>query len=126
MFGKRKQTKNYSRIYECLDSGEKFCLLSINGDLKNNIIENFQANFQTQGDHIKTGGTLSELCIPTLLAGGGGALGIAAATSGTLFMATTNPATLMAIGYGVGSAVMGAGGIIGQAPFIALSGEAPI
>lgn len=122
MFKKRKQTKNYTRIYECLDSGEKFGLLSINGDLKNNIIENFQANFITQGDHIKTGGTLSELCIPTLLASGGGALGLAAATSGTLFMATANPATLMAIGNGVGSAVMGAGGIVGQAPFIALSG----
>lgn len=122
MFKKRKQTKNYTRIYECLDSGEKFGLLSINGDLKNNIIENFQANFIMQGDHIKTGGTLSKLCIPTLLASGGGALGLAAATSGTLFMATANPATLMAIGNGVGSAVMGAGGIVGQAPFIALSG----
>ena len=106
MFKKRKQTKNYTRIFECPDSGEKFGLLAINGDLKNKIIEKLQANFITQGDHIKTGGALSELCIPTLLASGGGTLGLAAATSGTLFMATANPATLMAIGNGVGSAVM--------------------
>ncbi len=122
MFRKRKQTKNYAKIYECPDSGEKFGLLALNDDLKNKIIESLQANFKEQGDYIKTGGALSELCIPTLLVSGGGALGLAAATSGTLFMATANPATLMAIGNGVGSAVMGAGGIVGQAPFIALSG----
>lgn len=122
MFKKRKQTKNYTRIYECPDSGEKFGLLAINGDLKNNIIANFQSNFMAQGYHIKTGGALSELCIPTLLAGGGGAFGLTAATSGTLFMATANPATLMAIGNGVGSAVMGAGGIVSQAPFIPVAG----
>ena len=36
----------------------------------------------------------------------------------TLFMATANPATLMQLGSGVGSAVMGASGIAAQAPFI--------
>lgn len=49
MFKKRKQTKIYTRIYECPDSGEKFGLLAINGDLKNKIIENLQANFKTRG-----------------------------------------------------------------------------
>ncbi len=122
MFKKRKHTKNYTRIYECPESGEKFGLMAINGDLKNNIIANFQSNFMAQGYHIKNGGALSELCIPTLLASGGGAFGLATATSGTLFMATANPATLMAIGNGVGSAVMGAGGIVSQAPFIPVAG----
>ncbi|HOD10665.1 MAG TPA: hypothetical protein PKH91_07960, partial [Flavobacterium sp.] len=56
------------------------------------------------------------------LAGGSGALGLTAATSGTLFMATANPATLMVIGNGVGSAVMGAGGIVAQAPFLPVAG----
>ena len=37
-------------------------------------------------------------------------------------MATANPATLMSIGNGVGSAVMGASGIVGQAPFLPLKG----
>lgn len=38
------------------------------------------------------------------------------------FMATANPATLMGIGNGVGSAVMGTSGIVGQAPFISIAG----
>ncbi len=44
------------------------------------------------------------------------------AASGTLFMATANPSTLIAIGNGVGSAVMEAGGIIAQAPFVPVAG----
>lgn len=122
MFKLKKYTKNYSKIYECQDSGEKFGLLAINGNLKNEIIKNLQVNFNVKGDYIKTGGVLSNLCIPTLLASGSGSLALSAATSGTLFMATANPATLMAIGNGVGSAVMGTSGIIGQAPFISISG----
>lgn len=44
------------------------------------------------------------------------------AASSSLFIATANPATLMAIGNGVGSAVMGTSGIIGQAAFIPVAG----
>ena len=47
-----------------------------------------------------------------------GATAASAAIAPTLFMATANPATLMQLGSGVGSAVMGAGGIVAQAPFI--------
>ena len=39
--------------------------------------------------------------------------------AGNVFLATANPATLMTIGSGVGSAVMGSTGIVAQAPFIA-------
>lgn len=45
---------------------------------------------------------------------------ISALTSPTLFVATANPDTLMRIGGGVGSAVMGAKGIVAQAPFVAV------
>ncbi len=41
--------------------------------------------------------------------------------AGNVFLATANPATLMTIGAGVGSAVMGSTGIISQAPFVAAS-----
>ena len=60
----------------------------------------------------------------TVIGSGTGALGMSYAASGTLFMATANPATLMAIGSGVGSAVMGTGGIgiVAQAPFIPIAG----
>ncbi len=41
--------------------------------------------------------------------------------AGNVFLATANPATLMTVGAGVGSAVMGSTGIISQAPFVASS-----
>ena len=42
--------------------------------------------------------------------------------AGNVFLATANPATLMTIGTGVGSAVMEGGRIVAQKPFIAASG----
>ena len=44
----------------------------------------------------------------------------------TLFMATANPATLMQLGSGVGSAVMGASGIAAQAPYIPVAASLPV
>ena len=41
--------------------------------------------------------------------------------AGNVFLATANPATLMTIGSGVGSAVMGPTGIVATAPFVAAS-----
>ena len=41
--------------------------------------------------------------------------------AGNVFLATVNPQTLMTIGTGVGSAVMGSTGIVAQAPFVAAS-----
>ena len=122
MFPVKKYKKNVAKIYECPNSGDKFALIAINGNMKDKLLEKFQGTFNLQGNHVVTGGKASDLFIPSLLAGGSGALGISAATSGTLFMATANPATLMAIGNGVGSAVMGTGGIIAQAPFIPVAG----
>ena len=49
-----------------------------------------------------------------------------AAIAPTLFMATANPATLMQLGSGVGSAVMGASGIAAQAPFIPVAASFPV
>ena len=49
-----------------------------------------------------------------------------AAIAPTLFMATANPATLMQLGSGVGSAVMGASGIAAQAPFIPVAASLPV
>lgn len=122
MFLQKKYTKNVAKIYDCPESGERFGLIAINGDMKDKLLSKFQETFSLQGKHINNGGKASPLCIPALLASGGGSLGISAAASGTLFMATANPVTLMAIGNGVGSAVMGAGGIVAQAPFIPVAG----
>jgi hypothetical protein len=122
MFFKKRFKKNFAQIYKSPDTGDKFALIAINGDMKSKILSKFNETFRIQGNNIINGGQVSDKCIPGLLAGGSGALGITAATSGTLFMATANPATLMAIGNGVGSAVIGAGGIVAQAPFIPLAG----
>lgn len=122
MFFQKKSTKNYAKIYESSETGEHFALMAINGEIKEKLISKLKETYMIQGDHINKGGRASDLCIPVLLGGGTGALSITAATSGTLFMATANPATLMTLGNGVGSAVMGASGIIGQAPFIPITG----
>ena len=55
-----------------------------------------------------------------------GATAASAAIAPTLFMATANPATLMQLGSGVGSAVMGASGIAAQAPFIPVAASLPV
>ena len=67
----------------------------------------------------QSGGVVeSTWLLPMLGAGGTAASSLMA---GNVFLATANPATLMTIGSGVGSAVMGSTGIVAQAPFIAAS-----
>ena len=56
--------------------------------------------------------------LPTL---GAGSTAASSLLAGNVFLATANPATLMTIGAGVGSAVVGPAGIIAQAPFVAAS-----
>lgn len=51
-----------------------------------------------------------------------GSLAASSLFAGNVFLATANPATLMTIGAGVGSAVMQGGTIVAQAPFVAASG----
>lgn len=66
----------------------------------------------------QSGGVMESAWLQTALGAGGTAASSLAA--GNVFVATVNPATLMAIGQGVGSAVMGPGGqIVAQAPFVA-------
>ena len=64
------------------------------------------------------GGMDSAWLLPTLGAGSTAATSLLA---GNVFLATANPATLMTIGAGVGSAVVGPAGIVAQAPFVAAS-----
>ena len=68
---------------------------------------------------IESGGAIdSTWVLPTL---GAGSTAASSLLAGNVFLATANPATLMTIGTGVGSAVMGPTGIISQAPFVAAS-----
>lgn len=67
----------------------------------------------------KSGGVVESTWFLPML--GTGSTAASSLMAGNVFLATANPATLMTIGSGVGSAVMGPGGIVAQAPFIAAS-----
>ncbi len=67
----------------------------------------------------RSGGVIDSAWLQPLLGAGGTAA--SSLFAGNVFLATANPATLMTIGAGVGSAVMGPSGIIAQAPFVAAS-----
>ncbi len=64
-----------------------------------------------------SGGVVDSACLWPML--GAGSLAASSLLAGNVFLATANPATLMTIGTGVGSAVVGPTGILAQAPFIA-------
>ena len=67
----------------------------------------------------QSGGVIESAWLLPLL--GAGSTAASSLLAGNVFLATANPATLMTIGSGLGSAVMGAGGIVAQAPFVAAS-----
>ena len=87
---------------------------SISRDVKALI----DGNILTNGEPFRTGGVVGASCLPILGAGSAAASSLFA---GNVFLATANPATLMAVKGGVASAVMGSTGIVAQAPFIAAS-----
>jgi len=111
-----------ARAFNNEENDSPIALLSFDGKIRDKIIEQFKLNYFTTGSHIENGGKVSSKSILSLIGAGAGSVGIAGVASGQLFMATANPATLMHIGNGVGSAIMGAGKIVGQAPFISVSG----
>ena len=67
----------------------------------------------------QSGGAIDSAWLQPLL--GAGSTAASSLFAGNVFLATANPATLMTIGAGVGSAVMGPTGIVAQAPFVAAS-----
>ena len=114
----KKQKKEFNN-----ESGDsEVALLVFNRKISNQIIKSFNKQFSSEGNHIKNGGKASPMIMLSLLSKGTGSLGMPKATFGQLFVATANPETLMTIGNGVGSAVMGAGRIVSQAPFTPVDG----
>ena len=67
----------------------------------------------------QSGGAIDSAWLHPIL--GTGSTAASSLLAGNVFLATANPATLMTIGTGVGSAVMGPSGIVAQAPFVAAS-----
>lgn len=92
------------------------------------MITSLQSSYLTTGSYVQGSRTVSNQGVLSLAVAGASVAGTAlsASLSSTLFMATANPATLMSLGSGVGSAVMGAGGIVAQAAFIPVASSIPV
>lgn len=100
-------------------NGQNLAVLDLGKTVSKDLTKYFNNEILEHGEALKTGGAFGTAALPILGAGSAVASSLAA---GNVFMATAAPSTLMSIGGGVGSAVIGAGGkIIAQAPFIAAS-----
>ena len=94
--------------------GRSIALVDLGRDASRALRESWPADQPFQ-----SGGVVdSTWLLPTL---GAGSTAASSLLAGNVFLATANPATLMTIGTGVGSAVMGPTGIVTHAPFIAAS-----
>ena len=87
-------------------------------DLGRDASDALRASWSTDQPFQSGGVVDSKWLLPML---GAGSTAASSLLAGNVFLATANPATLMTIGTGVGSAVMGPTGIVAQAPFVAAS-----
>ena len=98
-----------------------------NGEIRQRILDKLNMEYLSTGKFVKDQRNISPRILSSLMLSSGAAgTAISASMSSSLFMATANPATLMSLGSGVGSAVMGAKGIVAQAPFIAVASSIPV
>ena len=103
----------------CID-GQEFGVIDLGRDVSRDLRCHIDKAISTHGKPFETGGILNPAFLPVLGAGSAMASSLFA---GNVFLATADPATLMQIGAGFGTAVMGpAGQIAGHAEFIAASG----
>ncbi|QDZ16288.1 hypothetical protein [Humibacter ginsenosidimutans] len=108
--------------------GSELAVFEFQGKLRDLMVSSLQQGYLATGNYVSDAKAVSPQGAMSLGVAGAaaGATALSAAFSSTLFMATANPATLMTIGNGVGSAVMGATGIVSQAPFIAVASSLPV
>jgi hypothetical protein len=98
-----------------------------NGEIRQRILDNMNMEYLLTGKFVKDQRSISPKILSLLMLSSGAAgTAVSATMSSSLFMATANPATLMSLGSGVGSAVTGAHGIVAQAPFIAVASSIPV
>lgn len=109
-------------------AGSEVAVFEFQGELRDLILSSLRKDFLATGSYFADGKALSSQGVLSMAVAGAATVGtvLSASLSSTLFMATANPATLMSLGGGVGSAVMGVNGIVGQAPFIAVGSSLPI
>lgn len=112
-----------------LRSGEKeLAVFEFEGRLRDLMISSLREGYLTTGNYMPDAKAVAPQSAMSLAVAGtaAGATVLSNSVSSTLFMATANPATLMNLGDGVGSAVMGASGIVGQAAFIPVATSLPV
>lgn len=95
--------------------GEELALLDLGSQVSSALRKELDQGLLETGRPFRSGGPLGHACLPLAGAGAGVATSLSA---GNVFVATADPATLMTIGKGLGSAIMGPTGIVGQAPFV--------
>lgn len=100
--------------------GEELAVIDLGPSISRELVEALDRCWLEYGKPFATGGPLGTACLPIAGAAAGASSSLFA---GNVFLATANPATLMQLKGGVGSAVMAAsgGGIVAQAPFVAAS-----
>ncbi|NDK31780.1 hypothetical protein [Nesterenkonia haasae] len=108
--------------------GSDLAVFDFQGELREKILNDLRESYLTTGSYVPGAIAVSPQGAMSIAVAGAatGATAVSGAFSSTLYMATANPATLMSLGNGVGSAVMGAGGIVSQAPFIPVASSLPI
>lgn len=110
------------------EEGAELAVFEFQGNLRDLMISSLREGYLATGNYVPDAKAVSPQGAMSLAVAGAatGATALSAAFSSTLFMATADPGTLMTLANGVGSAVMGAGGIVGQAPFIAVASSLPV
>lgn len=108
--------------------GAELAVFEFQGNLRDLMLSSLRDSYLTTGSYVSDAKSVSPqgALSLTVASASAGATALSAAFSSSLFMATANPATLMTLGNGVGSAVMGANGIVAQAPFLAVPSSLPI
>ena len=108
--------------------GSELAVFEFQDQLRDLIVSGLRDSYLAIGSYAPDAKAVSPQGAMSIAVAGAaaGATALSASFSSSLFMATANPATLMTLGSGVGSAVMGAGGIVVQAPFIAVASSLPV
>lgn len=105
------------------EPGQRIALRTVSGKLRDAMVTQYREQWANAGPLTGSSGKVAPGAILSVVGASSTGLSITTMASGQLFIATANPATLKAIGNGVGSAVVGAGGaIVAQAPFVAAAG----
>jgi len=106
----------------------EIAVFEFQGQLRDLVVNSLQKGYLTTGRYLPDERAVSSQGVMSMAVAGTavGSTAWSAAIAPTLYVATANPASLMALGPGVGSAVMGAGGIVAQAPFIPVAATMPV